>query len=367
MDSCFPTKKLLLLLLAVLPALASAQTILRYSDHEPLDGMRTRFIKDVFFAAIEKESSGRLKIEDHWDSSVATGYDALRVVGEGTATDMAIIVPEYSAKELPLNQVFKSFPSGPAGDKQVAFFRQAYAEIPALPAELEKNKVVPIFLATGYPVAFFSSGPLHSLNDLEGHTWRSASFWHQDFLRNAKATPVSMPWGDGIFKAMQNKTLDGLMVNVDSAYTLKVHEVAPNVLLSRNLWLGHLYILAMNSNTWHSLAQEDKDAIQRAAGIAYKQLGPVMNQRFDTMVGTLQQAGVKARLLDSGELAAWSAATRYRAVQAAWVNEQQSKGVKDAAPVLKKVSQLLEATMNQDCGKPWKAACADGQAAMQSE
>ena len=30
----------------------------------------------IIFAAIQKESKGRLKIEDHWDSTLSTGYDA---------------------------------------------------------------------------------------------------------------------------------------------------------------------------------------------------------------------------------------------------------------------------------------------------
>lgn len=61
-------QKLMALLLAtsLLPAVASASQTLTYSDHEPLGGMRTRFINDVFFPAIEKESQGRLKIDAHW-------------------------------------------------------------------------------------------------------------------------------------------------------------------------------------------------------------------------------------------------------------------------------------------------------------
>ena len=44
-----------ILTVVLLPGTALAAKVLRYSDHEPLGGMRTRFIKDVFFAAIEKE------------------------------------------------------------------------------------------------------------------------------------------------------------------------------------------------------------------------------------------------------------------------------------------------------------------------
>lgn len=339
----------LLLSLLVLPAAASAQapatapTVLRYSDHEPLGGMRTRFLKDVFFAAIEKESSGRLKIDDRWDGKVSTGYDALRTTGEGKATDMAIVVPEYSAKELPLHQLFKGFPTGPSGARQVAFFQRAYAQVPQLPAELEANNVVPIFLATGYPVAFFSTAPLPGLNALQGHSWRSASFWHQDFLRNSQARPVAMPWGEGIFKAMRDKTLDGLMVNVDSAVMLKVPEVAPHVLLSRDLWLGHLYVVAMNRSTWAALPQQDRDAIQRAAATAYAQLGRVMDESYAAMVTDLKKSGLTLRELDSKELATWAAATDYRRVQATWAADQQAKGVKDAVPVLGQLTSLVDA------------------------
>lgn len=56
----------------LLPAAASAAQTLIYRDHEPLGGMRTRFINDVFFPAIEKETNGRLKIEAHWGGEIST-------------------------------------------------------------------------------------------------------------------------------------------------------------------------------------------------------------------------------------------------------------------------------------------------------
>ena len=337
------TGKLSGILLAafLLPATASAQKILRYSDHEPLGGMRTKFIKDVFFAGIEKESQGRLKVEEHWDSTVSVGYDALEIVGKGREADMAIVVPEYTANTLPLHQIFKSFPTGPTGQKQVDFFRRVYRDVPAFSGELAKNNVVPIFLATGYPVAFFSTRPLNTLNDIQGQTWRSASFWHKDFLQNAAATPVTIPWGEKVFDALQARTLDGLMVNVDSGYMLKVPAAAPHVLLSKDLWLGHLYILAMNRDTWNGLTKEDKAAIGRAAEIAYRALGPVMDSSFEVMVADIKKNGAQVRLLQPKELKAWEKAIKYKKVQASWVKEQESKGVKDAALVLKKVSAIL--------------------------
>lgn len=109
-----PIGKYLAILLAalLLPQQLRPQT-LTYSDHEPLGGMRTRFINDVLFPAIAKESDGRLKIEAHWGGELSNGYDALRNVGKERKADMAIVVPEYASDALPLNQIFKKLSRRP--------------------------------------------------------------------------------------------------------------------------------------------------------------------------------------------------------------------------------------------------------------
>lgn len=327
------------------PGALAATTVLKYSDHEPFGGMRTRFIEEVFFKAIEKESKGRLKIEATWDGKLATGYDALKVVGDGSKVDMATVVPEYSAPQLPLHQLFKSYPVGPTGTRQVAFFRQVYEKVPAFPAELASNNVTNVLVATGYPVAFFSNKTLGSLDDIKGEKWRYASFWHKDFLSNAGAAPVSMPWGEGIYTAIKQGDLTGLMVNVDSGYMLKVHEVAPNVLVSKDLWLGHAYLVVMNKATWEGLAKEDRNAIQRAARTAYKTLGSVMDQSFVAQVDDLKRSGVNIRGLSQTEVKAWEVKSNYRAVQAAWVAQQDANGLKHVAPALKAIDAIMNRVM----------------------
>ena len=330
--------------LAPRQAMARSPRILRYSDHEPLGGMRTRFLKDVVFPAIERESNGRLKIEDHWNGEVAAAYDALGAVTKGS-TDMGIVVPEYAPKELPLHQIFKGFPTGPTAGTQVDFFRRVYAQVPAFTQELDKNNILPLFFGTGYPVAFFSTTPLANLDGLRGGKWRSASFWHLDFLRNSGATPVTMHWGPEVVQALTAKTLDGLMVNVDSGYMLKVHETAPNVLISKDLWLGHLYLLAINKEVWATLAQRDKNAIARATEKAYRALGAVMDKNFETQLDDLRKAGASVRTLTADEVQRWAGVTRYTDVQAAWSQDQQSKGVEGIDAALTKVRSIMGEVM----------------------
>lgn len=331
----------------LVPTLASGATTLKYIDHEPLGGMRTRFLNDVLFAAIEKESGGRIKIEPHWGGELGGGYGVFSLIGNGGAADMAVAVPEYAADELPLHQIFKSFPVGPTGNAQVEFFRRVYAEVPALPAELLRQNAVNLFFATGYPLAYFSRKPMKSLDELKGTKWRTASFWHQDFLRQAAATPVMLPWNDGLARAMRGGTLDGVMVNVDGGYMLSLHKAAPNVLLSKELWLGHLYLIVINKTTWDGLAQQDRDAVQRATTSAYQRLGAVMDRSFDAQVAALKQDGARVRVLDSAELAAWRSTTHYRELQAAWVKQQAARGNRDAAPTIDKVGTILDQSVRK--------------------
>jgi len=90
----------------------------------------------------------------------------------------------------------------------VEFFRKAYTTILGFQTEVAKQNMEIVFLATGYPVAFFSTKPMNNLSDLTGTKWRTASLWHQDFLKNSSAIPVSMPWGEGIYDALKAGSLD---------------------------------------------------------------------------------------------------------------------------------------------------------------
>lgn len=324
---------------------APSPRVLTFSDHQPSDRMRTRFLKDVLFPAIEKESEGRLKIEDHWDGELAAAYDALGAVSKGSV-DMATTVPEYTAKELPLHQIFKSFPVGPTADKQIEFFQRVYDEVPAFTEELANNNIVPIFFGTGYPVAFYSTARVDNLDGLAGGKWRSASFWHLDFLNNVGATPVRVHWGPEVYAALKDGTLDGLMVNIDSGYFLNVHDTSPNVLYSEDLWLGHVYPLTMNKDVWGGLSQEDKAAIQRAVASSYQSLGAVMTESFDAQLETLRNAGAHIRVLGTDEITRFAKATRYQDVQDAWAKQKESEGVTNASAVLDDVSSVMTDIMN---------------------
>ena len=314
---------------------------LSYSDHEPLGNMRTKFLNDVLFPAIEKEANGRIKIIPHWNGELSISYKALPTVQEAKDAQIAVVVPEYFMDALPLHQVFKSFPVGPTGEEQVNFFRSIYEKIPALKDEIEKQNLHVIFVATGFPAAFFSHEPLNDLSSIKNQKWRSASFWYKDFLSNAGAIPVTMPWGNKVFEALADGSLGGLIVNIDSGYDIKAHTEAKYIAVSQKLWLGHAYLIAMNKDVWNSLSEKEQKAFERAANFAYAQLGDVMTAALPEQIERLQADGAEVRILSDKEVLEWETITKYKDIQDKWLQEKISAGFIKAPEVLEKTRKLI--------------------------
>ncbi|MEG1212553.1 MAG: TRAP transporter substrate-binding protein DctP [Leclercia sp.] len=335
-------RDLLILAALLCSALAHADTTLRYTDHEPYGNMRTRLIQNTFFSAIEHESEGRIKIDAHWNGEISSSYAALETLSQGTHADIGIVVPEYSPGQLPRHQLFKSFPLGPDNaNDQVNFFHRIFSDYPQFAAELDKNNLINLQFFLGYPAAFFTTKPGLQPDKMAGTRWRTASFWHQAYLRNAGAVPVQMPWNSKITDALQEGQLDGLLVNLDSGSDIHAPRSAPYIQLSPALWLGHVYLLVMNKDTWNALSTQDKTAIQRAAATAEKIIATTLDTSLTDMTQQLEQEGAHIHYLSRDELNKWQAATRYQQVQAEWVMEQQKKGVTDAGTLLQAISTLM--------------------------
>ncbi|MDU5426015.1 ABC transporter substrate-binding protein [Kluyvera cryocrescens] len=336
-------KAIFALILFGLMSSAQSAIVLRYTDHEPLGNMRTKTIKNVFFQAIAEESQGRLRIEDHWNGELAVSYDALKTIADGQKADMGIVVPEYTAEQLPLHQIFKSFPLGPdSGSKQVQFFHNVFSRMPQFSQELADNNLLNLQFFLGYPAAFFSTVPNLNYGNLQNTTWRTASFWHQAFLENAGASVVKMPWNTQITEALRDGRLNGLLVNLDSGDDIQAWQAAKEVRVSQRLWLGHVYLLVINKQRWESLAKEDQQAIHRAAKRTEKMLGITLDSSLKEMMSRMNQHGAHARIMTPGELESGQNISQYQAVQADWVASQKVRGSSNTEDILNAVRDQLK-------------------------
>ena len=132
---------------------------------------------------------------------------------------------------------------------------------------------------------------------MKEQTWRTASFWHISYLENAGATNKRIPWGEQVSDSLRSGAIDGIMVNIDSGWDIGAHRAAPHLLVSQELWLGHIYLVAMNLDRWNALPPKDKRAIERAASKTYKAMGKTMDESYEQMLQQLSNEGCTVRRL----------------------------------------------------------------------
>jgi TRAP-type C4-dicarboxylate transport system substrate-binding protein len=210
----------------------AAKITLKYSDHDAPGGMRTDFVRNIWLPEIEKQTGGDLKIRQFFGGTLLKSKEVLKGVGDNIA-QMGFAFPGHYPSRMLAHSIFSLFPKGPDKfENQAWFYRKAYAEIPALKAELAKSNVVPLMITAGLPGAFAGKKPLKGIADIKGDKWRAGGKWLLRYLESAGAVPVSVPWGD-VYVALQTGTIDGVFTNYDGMHLMKFDEAAPNLLNSK--------------------------------------------------------------------------------------------------------------------------------------
>ena len=258
-------------------AQAAGEITLKYTDADPLGGMRTDFVKNVWLAEIGTQSGGKVKFQDFWGGALMSSKEALKGVGSDVA-EMGFIFPGHYPGELVAHSIFSLFPRGPnAFSDMVWLYRQAYEEVPELKGELSRVGVMPVMITAGLPGAFVSAKPVKTLADIKNQKWRAGGKWPLRFLENAGAIPVSVPWDD-TYMAMQTGTIVGCFTNYDGLHLMKFDEVGKQVMISKELWYATPFVHLINIKTFQSLPKDVQQAILKASEIAEQKFGAVLTR-----------------------------------------------------------------------------------------
>ena len=128
-----------ILLLLFIASICEGKTItIKYSDHDPPGGMRTQFVKNVWFPEIGKQTEGQVKFQDFWGGALLSSKEILRGIGDGV-TNFGFVYPGHYPGELVSFTIFKVFPRGPSKYETMAWlYRKIYEEIPEFKGELNK-------------------------------------------------------------------------------------------------------------------------------------------------------------------------------------------------------------------------------------
>lgn len=329
-------------------AVSQAATIaIKYSDHDPPGGVRTNYVKNVWFPEMVKQTGGKIAIQDYWGGAMVSAPEALKAIGDNVA-NMGFVFPEFYSKQLPLHQGFKLFPVGPAKwESQRWLYKKVYEEIPEFAGEFKKFNQMPLLATAGLPAAFVSTKPITKVADLKGRKWRASSRWVLAYIKNAGATPVSVPWAD-CYMALQTGTIDGVLTNYDGAAMTKLDEAGPNILVAKELWWATPFVHLVNLDFWKGLPKDVQDGILKASETASAGFGKAYDDAFDQIVAAEKKAGRKVSMVSADELAKWEQATGYQEQQKIWVKELQDAGYKNAEQILTKLTALHKEAMAKD-------------------
>lgn len=339
---------LIVLLVVLAGAVAQAGTItIKYSDHDPPGGVRTNYVKNVWFPEMIKQTGNKITIQDYWGGAMVSAPEALKAIGDNV-TNIGFVFPEFYSKQLALHQGFKLFPVGPATwESQRWLYKRVYEEIPEFLGEFQKFNQMPLLATAGLPAAFTSTKPITKVADLKGRKWRASSRWVLAYIKNAGATPVSVPWAD-CYMALQTGTIDGVLTNYDGAAMTKLDEAGPNILVAKELWWATPFVHLVNLDFWKGLPKDVQEGILKASETASAQFGKAYDEAFDQIVAAEKKAGRTVNIMPADELAKWEQATGYQEQQKIWVKELQESGYKNADQILAKLTAIHKEAMAKD-------------------
>jgi len=340
---------LLILIVSMLSMLALASEkpiLLRYSDHDPPLGLRTKAVQ-FWLDEIEKQTNGKIKIERFFGGVLLRSNEALNGVRDGVA-DLAFVYPGFFPKQLLAYEAFRLFPEGPSKWENISWvYNKSFKEIPTFEQEFDKWNQKVLFVTAALPVGFCSSKPLKSLDDMKGVKFYSSNKWVLQYIKNAGAIPITVPWAD-LYMALQTGTVGGAITNYDGLHMTKLDEAAQNILISKKLWMGTPFCHTINKNIWNSFSKDIQEAILEATRIAEKEFAKAFEEEFDLIVAEERELGYKVNIMTDEDVMKWKNAAELMALPQEWAKEAKEAGVSDADNIINGLREIIKEGIVKD-------------------
>jgi TRAP-type C4-dicarboxylate transport system substrate-binding protein len=323
---------------------------LNYSDHDPPTGMRTKFIKDFWFPEIEKETDGKVKINEIYGGGLLSAGEALDGVRDGVA-DMGLIYPDNYPTRMYSYELFKLFPEAPADFEGIyKIFDEAMKELPELNESLARNNQKPLLITTGLPIVFGSTKEMDSLADLKGDDWRASSRWYLEAIKNIGANPVSVPFED-VYMSLETGVIDGVMTNYDGFHMMNFYESASNIILGTRLWWSAPFIHTINLDMWERLPIDIQEGILRATETAQNEFANVYQDELENAIAIQEQAGATVKIADDEDIDIFIDEQLFERLRETWIKEaKKNHGIEDAERYVEELERIMSDALRNQSG-----------------
>lgn len=200
--------------------------------------------------------------------------------------DMPFLFPNYESTD--------KVTDGPIGQKMAS--------------ALEKSNVKGLgYIEIGFRNLYNNTRPIEKMEDLQGMKIRStASKAHIATLKNLGANPTPVAWGE-VYTALQQKTVDGIDIDLNLAWFNNFHEVQKNLTIVNSLYSPHLVM--MNKPFYDQLSAAHKKIVDESFNEIKLYERKLIRDNEKMIIEKYKETGTKVIVLSPEERARWAKQT----------------------------------------------------------
>lgn len=309
--------------------IASAQTVLRYSNWLPVGHPLRAQVMEPWSDEVAKVTQGRVKVE--WAPKVVgTVAGQFDTIADGLA-DVALFVPSYTPGKFEITELMElPFLAEKASIRSPAthrFFTKHLAQFN------EYKGILPLSVFTGPAQHIYTAKkPIKTVDDLQGVKLRSPSPTVSQAISLLGGVPVVKPATE-IYEMVSGGLLDGAVFTVPDSLSFKLTTVVPKAHLVDGGFSATVIVLAMNPAKWQALSKADQDAIMSISG---EKLALAVGTSYDKAeqesLDATRKSGGTVERLSPAVIAAMKQKTL--PVEQATLQKAQKRGVPDPAAVV---------------------------------
>lgn len=284
---------------------ANAETVIKLAHpNVPEHPMGQAF--EYFKKLVEERSNGEFRV-DIYDSSKFGNFDSvvqglqIGLLQMGSASipnlspfskdflifDMPFLFPNYEATDL--------ITDGPIGEKAA----QALSDTGIMGLG---------YIEIGFRHIFNNQRPIETLEDAKGLKIRSTpSKAHITTLNSLGTNPTPVAWSE-VYTALQQKTVDGIDIDLNLAWFNNFHEVNKNLTLVGSTYSPHLVMIS--KIFYEGLTPDQQDMINEAFNEMKLYERQLIRENEKTIIEKMKEKGVTVIELSDDERARWVAAVQ---------------------------------------------------------
>ncbi|GHE19969.1 TRAP transporter substrate-binding protein [Halomonas urumqiensis] len=283
---------------------ASAETVIKIAHpNVPDHPMGKGF--SYFEELIESRSNGEFSVDvyhssqfGNFDSVVQGLQTGMLQMGSASTPNLAPFSDDFLIFDMPF-----LFPSYEAADR----ITDGPIGRTAAQALVETGIIGLGYIDIGFRHIFNNQRPVQTLSDAEGLKIRSTpSSAHIATLESLGMNPTPISWNE-VYTALQQKTVDGIDIDLNLAWFNNFHEVNQNLTLVRSLYSPHLVMISQSF--YDSLSPSDQIMVTEAFAEMKLYQRDLIRQNEEMILEEMEKAGVNIVELSEEERANWEAAT----------------------------------------------------------